>query len=232
MNRIDRSTGKTFEVRSVVRDGGIELRASASGPGTLSGYGIVYNEWSDDLGGFREIVMPGAATKTLAESPDIRSALDHGPLLARTRSKTLKLTEDDYGVRYEIDLPDTQVGRDTAEMVRRGDIWGSSFSFRAIRDRYYGENNETRRELLEVQVFEMGPVADPAYPQTSVSLRSLPGLDEIEDRAVLETLYARQGLTADQVREILKTSEDPEANGRRDLDSMRRRRMLEMAEIA
>lgn len=230
MKRVDRQNVRSIEERRVARQGGIELRASENGPGTLVGYGVVYDEWSDDLGGFREVIRKGAGTKTLAESNDIRSAFDHGPLLGRTRSGTLKLTEDDVGIQYEVELPDTQVGRDTAEMVRRGDVWGSSFSFRTLRDRYFYEEDETRREVLEFQLYETGPVADPAYPSTSVALRSLPSLEEVAERAALEILYQRQGLTPEEIREILPAIEDVEANGRRDLEARRRR--LQLAEVA
>lgn len=232
MHRIDRNA-KTEEVRHIVRQGGIELRAAERGPGTLVGYGLVYEQWSDDLGGFTEIVRRGAASKTLETGHEIRSAFGHGrhgPLLGSTRSGTLRLSEDEVGVRYEVDLPDTQVGRDVAELVRRGDVWGSSFAFRTQRDRFFSEDNLTRRELLEIEVFEMGPVEDPAYSATSVALRSLPSLDEVAERAALEALYARQGLTPDEIRALLPASEDAEANGRRSLDTMRR--WLDLAEAA
>lgn len=204
MSRIHHKKAKTDrEQRACIR--GVELRSADGKPGTLVGYGAVFNSWSDDLGGFREMIRPGAFDKTLSESLDIKSRFDHDyrTLLGRTSSKTLRLSVDDVGLRYEVDIPDTSDGRDVAELVRRGDVVGSSFEFMSVKDEFRTEGDEVRREIHEMKLFEVGPVIDPAYPAATVSVRSLPGPDEIADPEILRRLYLAQGLTDDEVRGVL-----------------------------
>lgn len=105
-------------------------------------------------------------------------------LLGSTRSGTLKLTEDTRGLYFELDVPDTSLGRDTYEMVRRGDLAHMSFSFRV--NGSAGEswrelpNGMLERTLLDVDLFEVSTVAKPAYQATSVKsgsfVRSAPEL--------------------------------------------------------
>jgi len=87
------------------------------------------------MGGFVEIIKPGAFTKTLDES-DVRALLNHNSdqVLGRMSAGTLKLWEDDRGLRAEIHPPDTSAGRDAVALIKRGDLTGMSFGFRAVRD--------------------------------------------------------------------------------------------------
>src|SRR5215469_3192801 len=80
----------------------LRVQTSPDGTRTLSGYAIVYNSLSNDLGGFTEIVAPGAVTESLANNPDVLCLRDHDSsiLLGRTKSKTLTLTEDSVGLRF------------------------------------------------------------------------------------------------------------------------------------
>lgn len=141
----------------------------------IVGYAAVFNQWSELLGGsgFREIIRPGAFSKTI-KTADVRALWNHDPnfVLGRTKSRTLKLTEDDYGLAIEIIPPNTQWARDLLESIRRGDVDQMSFGFRTVKDRWGTENDQTVRELLEVELFEVSPVTFPAYPQTSVTVRS------------------------------------------------------------
>src|SRR5688572_31839889 len=91
----------------------IEIRAEGDGKGLrLIGHAAVFNKQSDEIFGFREIVLPGAFKKSLKDS-DIRALWNHEPahILGRTKAGTLRLREDDVGLRTEIDLPDTQLAR-------------------------------------------------------------------------------------------------------------------------
>jgi HK97 family phage prohead protease len=96
---------------------------------TLHGYAAVYNVESEDLGGFRERIAPGAFRNVL--DADVRALLNHDPsqVLGRTKSGTLRLFDEQRGLRFEVDLPDSPLGENVREAVRRKDIDGASFRF-------------------------------------------------------------------------------------------------------
>ena len=84
--------------------------------------------------------------------------------LGRLSRGTLTIEVDDHGLAYDIDLPDTTVGRDVRESVRRGDIQGSSFGFRVRENKIKGDV-----ELLtDIDLIEVSPVTFPAYSDTQV----------------------------------------------------------------
>lgn len=161
----------------------VELRADDGQPARIAG-NIVYNRWSEDLGGFVERVMPGAFRKTLLEG-DIRSLFNHDPniILGRNKAATLALDDQANRLRYEATPADTQSIRDLViEPMRRHEITGSSFSFRTItdawRDPTHPDNSHARqglweRDLLEAQLYDVGPVTFPAYLQSDSAVRSL-----------------------------------------------------------
>lgn len=120
---------------------------------------------------FREVIAPGAFTRTLAENRDILALVDHdvGRVLGRTRSGTLELRESAQGLEYRIALPETTTGNDLRALAVRGDLGGVSMGFVAKRDSWAGE----LRTLHEVELHEISIVqAHAAYPTTTVSLRS------------------------------------------------------------
>lgn len=146
----------------------------------MRGYAYRFNELSHDLGGFRERIMPGAGGPSLRKN-DILATFNHDvrALLGRTSSGTLEVGEDREGGWYELDLPDTTVGRDVAELLRRRDLRGSSFTFRVLSggaQRADEDDTETGlpiREITAMDVYEVGPVVNPAYPTTQAALRSM-----------------------------------------------------------
>jgi HK97 family phage prohead protease len=148
-----------------------ELRADEK-ENTIYGYGARFNVWSSPLGMFKEKIRKGAFSKTIGES-DIRSLFNHDPnfILSRTRNKTLRLWEDEKGLAFEAKLPDTSYAKDLLENIRRKNITQNSFGFEAIQDEWNKAGN--KRELVEVKLFDVGPVTFPAYPQTSVQARSV-----------------------------------------------------------
>jgi HK97 family phage prohead protease len=157
--------------------GNIELRSAGEGsksPGTIVGYAAVFDSDSEDLGYFIERIAPGAFARTI-QADDIRALRNHEPeaLLGRVSSGTCRLKEDAKGLLMEIDLPDTSVGRDTAEMIRRGDMSGCSFSFGVNKEEWNYDATPPIRTLRDVDVADVGPVTFPAYRDTSVALRSL-----------------------------------------------------------
>lgn len=154
----------------------IELRAKGR---RLEGYAATFNTETRIGDAFIETIAPGAFSASLASAADILGLVDHDPsrVLGRTRSKTLRLAEDTRGLSFELDLPDTQAGRDVLALAERGDLGGMSFGFRAVDAPRQGD----RRELRKVDLFEISVVsAWPAYPETVVQARAkeplLPGL--------------------------------------------------------
>lgn len=155
---------RTYSVRDV------EARADDDGM-RLAGYAAVFNDSSVPLP-FKESIAPGAFRKTLTETPDVRMLINHEGLpVARTKNGTLKLEEDDRGLRFEADLADTQEGRDIYELVKRGDVDQMSFAFRVIRQRW--NDDRSRRVLTEVSLADgdVSVVTYPAYPTTTVEAR-------------------------------------------------------------
>lgn len=153
---------------------GVEFRQDLGEPPKIRGYAAVFNQLSEPIFGmFRERVLPGAFKKSLTK--DVRALVNHdsSQIIGRTKSGTLSLKEDDHGLHVDIVPPDTNLGRDTAESIKRGDLDQMSFGFRTITDRWLTENGEEVRELVEVDLFDVSVVAFPAYPQTSVDVRSL-----------------------------------------------------------
>jgi HK97 family phage prohead protease len=168
-----------MELERRAQAGKIEVRRDG-GSVKIVGYAAIFNSMSEDLGGFREIIRPGAFERALASGQDVRGLVNHDPnlLLGRTASGTMRLAEDDRGLRYEIDPPDTQVATDLITLLERGDLDGSSFAFTLAEngDAWRDEHGKVVREIHKVgELFDVGPVVYPAYRATvsSVAVRSV-----------------------------------------------------------
>lgn len=148
----------------------LELRALDDG-NTLVGYAAVFDSPSEPMP-YTELVRRGAFSKTLNDGADVRLLIDHeGVPLARTRSGTLALEEDERGLRVEAELdPANPDAARVLSAMRRGDLSQMSFAFKTIKDSY----NEDRsvRELKEVKLFDVSIVTFPAYEDTVAELRS------------------------------------------------------------
>src|SRR5437870_5657628 len=118
---------------------------------------------SQDLGGFYEEVAPSAVGRALREA-DITANVQHDDslLLGSTRGGTLRLRVDSKGVIAVVDVPNTTVGRDTYELVKRGDIAGASFAFRVVKDSW-SRSSPPVRTLEEIDLFDVALVTQPAY---------------------------------------------------------------------
>lgn len=136
----------------------------------IEGYAATFSAEAD-LGAFRERIAPGAFRNAL--SGDILALLDHDPgnVLGRTRSGTLRLTEDSRGLAFSLDLPDTQAGRDVLALAERNDLGGMSFGFTIPKggESWSGETRTLKTvDLKEISIVQ----AWPAYPDTEIALRS------------------------------------------------------------
>lgn len=172
---------KNIEVRSF----NVEFRNDPENR-HIEGYGSVFNKRSLDLGGFTEIIAPGAFDGVIEES-DVKCYLDHNPnrgILARSRNGegSLTLSVDDEGLKYSFDAPHTALGDEVIEGLVRGDYSQSSFAF-TVQDERWTKEEDGRylRTITKVnRLYDVSIVADPAYPDTSVAMRSLEAFKEQE----------------------------------------------------
>lgn len=165
---------RTFSSSSI----GIERRAASEGGDPLPviiGHPSVFNQWTDIGGWFQERVAPGAFSDSILED-DIRALFNHDAniVLGRNKAKTLRLSEDEHGLRMEIDPPDTQAARDLVVSLERGDISGGSIGFWVLKQEWDESTDILKRTILKASLFDVSPVTFPAFPQTDVGLRSLP----------------------------------------------------------
>ena len=147
----------------------IESRLDSNeGKDVVIGHAAVFNSLSEDLGGFRERIEPGAFDDVLDN--DVRAYFNHDPnfLLGRVSAGTLRLGVDEKGLRYELDIPDTTAGRDLKENMRVGNITQSSFAFTLGRDGDSWERNEEGNDIRIIhkvnRLYDVSPVSLPAYP--------------------------------------------------------------------
>ena len=161
---------KEIDEKRSVAYSNLELRASEDGT-KLIGYAAVFDSPSEPMP-FTEYVRRGAFQKTLKDGADVRLLIDHeGIPLARTKSGTLMLQEDERGLRVEAQLDPTNP--DAARVIsamRRGDMSQMSFAFRTIKDAWSADRSV--RELKEVQLFDVSVVTFPAYEETVAELRN------------------------------------------------------------
>jgi HK97 family phage prohead protease len=172
-------TDNKIETRVLALDD-VELRVNDGDKPKITGYAARFGKWSVDMG-FVERIQEGAFDKAIKNS-DVRALKNHDKnlLLGRTTSGTLRLDANKVGLKFEADVPNTTTGRDTAEEIRRGDITGCSFAFTVNKDEWkYKEDGPSERTITEIgQLFDVGPVTYPAYPDTTVAVRSLETLKQ------------------------------------------------------
>ena len=153
-----------------------ELRAerTESGDTIVRGYAAVFDQLSEDLGGFKEKINNRAFDKVLDN--DVVALLNHDKniVFGRTSAGTLKLSVDERGLVSEIKMPNTQAAKDTIELMERGDISKMSFGFYVDKDKWVEDSTGFVREVKEVKrLIDVSLVTRPAYSQTSASVRSL-----------------------------------------------------------
>ena len=165
----------TKEVRSFTHQ--MEIETREDGSQSLVGYAAVFNSNSVDMGWvdtFTESIVPGAFTRTLQQNTDVRALLDHqtGMIIARTKNGTLSLEQDAVGLKVRMTPVPTDDGKKAIEWVRSGLVDAMSFGFETVSDKWSIRSGKQHRELLDVNLFEVSLVAFPAYPATSIGVRS------------------------------------------------------------
>ena len=181
----------------------LERRASA-GVGAegrrVRGYAIVFNELSEDLGGFREIIEPSAVDRTFTEQIDVRALVDHEPgkVIGRKSADTLRLVKDARGLLVEIDVPKTTAGDDILELVSRRDVSGMSFTFSVVRpggERWERRDGLPVRIVTDARIPEVSIVTFPAYDMTNV---------EVAQRALQAFAAAQPGQRVAWLKQLLR----------------------------
>lgn len=157
---------------------GVQVERRDGKPTIIRGHAAVFNTLSEDLGGFREQVMPGAFAEAL-KTDDVRALWNHDAnfILGRNRSGTLRLTEDARGLAFEIDAPATQTIQDlVVAPIERGDVSQMSFAFSPRpggQDWAKNDAGQVIRSLKSVRLYDVSPVVYPAYPVTDVAVREM-----------------------------------------------------------
>lgn len=153
-----------------------------AGEGTMSGIAIVFDTRTT-IGsgkyGFDEIIRRGAVEKALSRNSDVRALWNHDTnfVLGRTKNGTLALRVTPRGLEVTIRPPDTELAKHFHESVKRGDVDAMSFGFNIREEnvtRGGGGDGRDLREILDIDLFEVSPVAFPAYPTTELQARRQP----------------------------------------------------------
>ena len=152
---------------------------------TVEGYAIVFDSLSNDLGGFHEIISR-SALDGIIEKSDVLCLLNHNEdkgVLARSNKGvgSLTLSIDDRGLKYSFEAPNTALGDELLEGLRRGDISTSSFAFTVKSDSWQKrEDGSYLRTINSInELFDVSPVYKAAYSSTTVNTR---GLDELKQK--------------------------------------------------
>lgn len=201
-----------FRERAGIPDGAVEFRTQETNDTTadelrISGLGSPY-EQRVTLGGWwewDEEVATGAWARTVArDGADIRSMFNHDPnqLLGRTTAGTLRLDDTTDGLHYEVDInPDDPAAVGVHARVERGDVTGASVWFRVVREEWTEPTDDNGlerplRRILEAELFEVGPVVFPAFPQTTAEAAAR-SIDTMLRAAGVTRSSKRAALTVD-----------------------------------
>lgn len=175
---------KDKEIRHLTNN--IEVRNDEeSEDNIIVGYSLKFNRWSEDLGGFKEIISPGALEG--ADMSDVRALIDHMPtnIIGRNIAGSLKLEVDDIGLKFRCKLPNTSYARDLMENIRNGNINQCSFAFKVEDEEIdYDEETDmfTRTVKKFAEILDVSVVTYPAYRDTDVA-PAVRSINKIKDEA-------------------------------------------------
>jgi HK97 family phage prohead protease len=197
----------------------IEVRAKDGEGWEFNGVAAVFDQLSEDLGGFREIIKRGAFKPVLED--DVRFLINHNEdlVLARSTSGTLAIEEKPRGLTVESDVAPVSYGDDIRVLLERGDVDQMSFAFRVAEDSWFEdeEGNLLRTIHKFERLFDVSIVTYPAYPQTEAGLRAIRKLDrgEVitdEERAAVEALLENSTQPDSSEQESRADGEEPETS--------------------
>lgn len=158
----------------------------------VTGTAVVFNQWSEDLGGFIETIDPKAFDNVDLEDIVLLYNHDTGAVLSRTSANTLSINIDENGLHFTGELPDTTLGKDVLTNLRNGNIQGMSFGFTIDDDDWEEtENSDQLKHIIKSigKLYEISLTPFPAYKETDVTLseRSKKKYQTLEaDKAWLE----------------------------------------------
>lgn len=206
------------------KDNNIEVRATYSTPvvsqdsRTVEGYAVVFNSLSEDLG-FYETINPAAITEEVLMRSDVFCLFNHDldKVLARSKYGTgsLQLQLDEQGLKYTFQAPNTDLGDELLEYLRRGDIDSSSFAFTVSTDEgsevwTTGTDGRQYREILKIdELHDVSPVWNPAYTSTSVSQRTLDKLNQLREMQDEKEKEVQVEETVEKTDEVQEDKEVP-----------------------
>ena len=203
-----------LEIRAISNDVQVDSR-------NITGYAVVFESVSEDLG-FRERIMKGAITDDTIKKSDVFCLLNHDPSKVLARSKngegSLKLEIDEQGLKYSFAAPQTDLGNEILEHLQRGEIDSSSFAFTVSTDegseRWYTVEGVQYRDIYKIdELFDVSPVYQPAYQETTVSKRALEELEKqktMQDEKEKEVQEETVEKTDEVQKEEVPTQEEVE----------------------
>lgn len=179
---------KKIEKRTITHS--VEVRADNDR--MVEGYALLYDSRSQDLGGFVEVIDK-TALEGVIERSDVFALLNHNDsrgILARSKQGTgsLILDGDSVGLRYMFEAPRTALGDELLEYLKRGDITGSSFAFSIAEDEWTDMDDGRYLRTIKrfERIYDVSPVWNPAYLDTSVAMRSMDELKNHKDKQIEE----------------------------------------------
>ncbi len=183
----------------------IELREQDTKP-VITGYAAVFYDGMENTeyqlwDGAKERIMPGAFDDAV-KNDDVRALFNHDVnfVLGRNKSGTLTLQIDERGLKYIIDPPDTQQARDIIEVIKRGDVSGSSFSFMPSSQQWITEDDMDIRVISKVKLYDVGPVTFPAYEATTSGFElAKRSLEEAKQKRGMKLAIARARLRMEEL---------------------------------
>jgi hypothetical protein len=188
-----------------------EIRANEDSR-TISGYAVVFDSWSRDLGGFTEIIRQSAISQELLNESDVIANINHDDNMMVARCKegegTLRLSLDEHGLAFEFEAPETERGNQLLWDIRNGNLYECSFCF-ALPDNdtcqrwFRGEDGSLKREITQIGwLHDVSIVTVAAYPATSVDNREAIDIEAIKrslDEADEEAKRAEEQARKDEI---------------------------------